>query len=76
MTELSKVYAVVTFGSPAPFARQRWTRDEATARKLADACKGTGTCTCARVLECDTLALARSADISQTRPGERTVYEA
>lgn len=73
MTTTGKIYAVVCFGSPAVKV-PAYTRSLSRAKKLADAARGSGTCTTARVLECDTVALAKSADISRVRAGERTVY--
>ncbi len=68
-------YAIVYFGAPAgPIARGRNTLHGAVG--VAKKAKGTGSCTCARVYECDTLALARTADISAVRDGERVVFEA
>ena len=67
-------YAIVYFGSPAVIRRERATKDAAI--KVATLAKGTGSCTVARVYECDTVALARSADISVVRFGERVVFEA
>jgi hypothetical protein len=66
-------YAVVTFGA-AP--RRTVFRRETDARRVAESALGRGSCTCARVYECDTLALARSADISEVRSGERVVFSA
>ncbi len=69
-------YAIVTFGSPAPFRRQRWTKNLERAKRLAQTCKGSGSCTDARVLECESRALARTCDISLIREGERCIYMA
>ncbi len=70
-----KHYKVVTFGCPRT-RRALYRQTEAAARRDADAAKGTGTCTDARVYECDTLDLAKTADISELRRGERIVYHA
>lgn len=67
-------YAIVYFGRPAVIRRERATR--AAAISVAKLAKGTGTCTVARVYECDTVALARTADISEVRHGERVIFEA
>lgn len=70
-----KYYSVVTFGAVARSVHQiRQGRSEARAIRSAVECKGSGSCSMARVYECDTLALARTADVSQIRPGERIVY--
>ena len=71
----TKYYAVVCFGSPAVRVPSVCRTLEAAKRAAAKA-RGTGTCTTARVIECDTLALARTADIGRTRAGERTVHSA
>lgn len=68
-------YTVVTFGSPAA-DYPRYRRSETAAIQDADAAMGSGTCTNARVYECDSLAIALSADISEVRSGERIVYSA
>ena len=67
-------YAIVYFGCPAVIRRERATRDAAIS--VAKLAKGTGNCTAARVYECDTVAMARTADISIVRPGERVIFEA
>jgi hypothetical protein len=69
------VYKVVTFGHPMG-KRPRYRLSEALAIRDAEAAKGTGTCTAARVYECDTRSLALSADIAVVRRGERIVYSA
>jgi hypothetical protein len=66
-------YAVVTFGTSP---RRTVFRDQKAAIRVAAAALGRGSCTCARVYECDTPALARSADISEVRSGERVVFHA
>ncbi len=68
-------YAIVTFGSPSA-RRPAYVLNLEKAKAHADAAKGTGTCTAARVIECPSRVLALTADISRMRPGERTVYEA
>ncbi len=68
-------YAIVYFGHPAG----KIVRGSATlegAKATANKAKGTGSCSCARVYGCDTLALARTADISVIRNGERVVFAA
>ena len=77
------VYTVVTFGFPGrrSFYEQDglafgWTRDLEKAKRQARAFKGQGTCTNASVYECDSVSLARSADFSRVRDGERIVYSA
>lgn len=70
---MTTTYAIVTFGRPA--ARTlRWTSNINRAIRAAEAAKGTGTCTAARVIECATPALAKTADIGDTRPGEAVVH--
>lgn len=74
---MAPVYTVVTSGCPAPnrdVPPVRWTRNLERAKARADACKGTGTCMEARVLEVPSPGAARTADISRLREGERTVY--
>ena len=61
-------FSVVTFGSSP--ARKVFTSYD-RARAAADRAIGKGSCTAARVYECDTRKLARTADISQVRKGER-----
>lgn len=70
-----KWYAIVTFGLPGAkirYARVTANKDQAIAS--ASCLKGTGSCTSVRVYECGTRKLARSADISEVRGGERIVY--
>ncbi len=74
-TKTQTVYAVVCFGSPAVKV-PAFTRSLERAKRIASAAKGTGTCNAARVLECDTVTLAKSADISRIRSGERTIFSA
>lgn len=73
MNEESKWYAVVTCGSPSVNYR-RVHKDKGEAIETACRIKGTGSCTNARVMGCDTRKLARSADISEVRDGEWIVY--
>lgn len=61
-------FAIVTFGSPTT-PRRSYYRSLAAARADAAGMKGTGSCTTVRIYECETLALARSADISELRKG-------
>lgn len=72
------IYAIVTFGVPGVGWQRIFTGQKALdrARAAASACKGKGSCTTARVYECSSLTLARTADISQIRDGERVVFEA
>lgn len=67
-------YAIVYFGRPARLVRS--TATMVAAVSWAKHGKGTGSCAAARVYECDTVALAKSADISVVRDGERVVFEA
>lgn len=65
-----KFYAVVTFGTSP---RRKVFTDKAKAEKVAANAIGKGSCNNARVYECDTRELARTADISEVRKGERIV---
>ena len=67
-------YAIVYFGRPNKLTRGSNSIEKAIS--IAKAANGSGTCTAARVYECETLALARTADISIVRKGERMVFEA
>lgn len=68
-------YVAVTFGCPSKDCMPATYRtDERRAYQDARRAKGTGTCTAARVYECDTLTLARTASISEIRAGERCIY--
>lgn len=67
-------YAIVYFGRPARMVRS--TATERAAISFAQHAKGTGSCTTARVYACDTVALAKTADISIVRDGERIIFEA
>jgi hypothetical protein len=67
-------YAIVYFGTPSVIRRGSATLDAAIS--VARSAKGTGSCSCARVYACDTLALARTADISVVSPGERVAFKA
>jgi hypothetical protein len=71
-------HTVVTFGSPRrPIQSYFSGRDaEFRARQAAQEAKGTGSCSAARVYECDTRKLAITADISEVRAGERVVHNA
>jgi len=64
-----KHYAVVTFGWPTNHIGYYYLNEQ-RARDVADEAKGTGSCTNARVHECESRKLAISADISQIREGE------
>ncbi len=70
---MNKHYAVVTFGTPAVNIPKVFTSLE-LARAAALRAKGSGSCNNAHVLECDSRALARTADMSEVRSGERTVF--
>ena len=70
-----KFYTTVTFGTPS-IRRPKGYTSEASAIKFANEAKGTGSCTNARVYECDTLEQARTADISEIRPGEKVIFTA
>ena len=67
-------YAIVYFGRPSRLIRS--TATERAAISFAQHAKGTGTCTVARVYACDTVALAKTSDISTVRDGERIIFEA
>ena len=67
-------YAIVYFGRPSRLIRS--TATERAAISFAQHARGTGTCTVARVYACDTVALAKTADISTVRDGERIIFEA
>lgn len=71
-------YTVCYFGSPRTRVPQPFSGKNALgrARKAASEAKGTGSCQAARVYECASLDLARSADISEVRDGERVVFSA
>ena len=72
-----KYYTTVTFGSPSShLSRPKDYSSEPAAIKYANEAKGSGSCTDARVLECDTLELASTADISEIRPGEKCIFKA
>jgi hypothetical protein len=73
------IYTVVTFGmadEPPSGLDFSWTRDLDKARSKARAARGSGTCTAARVYACESVSLARSADIGRVRDGERIVFSA
>lgn len=61
---------VQTFGSPAKRI-PTFVRSANKALRLAREALGTGTCSHVRIYACDTVALAKSADISVVRSGER-----
>lgn len=68
-------YSIVTFGQPAkPLPGFVHSIDRA--RELADQSVRTGSCDRAKVYECDSVKLAKTADISTIRAGERVVYTA
>lgn len=69
----TKFYAVVTHGAPAVRLASLYTSEQ-RAVSAAFGAKGTGNCSTVRVYECDSAELARTADISEVRPGERIVY--
>jgi len=66
-------YAVVTFGSPRADI-PAFRRDLGKAIADARAAIGTGSCSAARVYACETVGLARTADISEVRPGEQIAW--
>lgn len=68
-------YAITTFGCPS-VSTSKITRDIDQAIRTANRAKGSGSCTAARVYECDSRKLAASVDISEIRQGERIVYSA
>ena len=70
------IYTVVTFGSPRLTEDHAfgWTRDLDRAVEKAKAAKGSGTCMNAMVYECSSVSMARSADISTVRDGERIAF--
>jgi hypothetical protein len=63
-------YSVVTFGT-APARKVFATADRAKA--AAAKAVGVGSCSTARVYECETRELAKTADISRVRRGEKIV---
>jgi hypothetical protein len=63
-------YAVVTFGTSP---KQTVFTSVERAKKAAQNAVGKGSCTTARVYECETRKLAKTADISEVRKGERIV---
>ena len=67
-----KFYKTVTFGLPDTPTPTRKSIDAA----IADATRAVGrrNCTMARVYECDTADIARTADIAVVRAGERIVW--
>ena len=70
-----KHYVVVTFGIPGE-TRPTYRLSVDMAKKDAIKAKGSGRCTAARVYECNTRALALTADISKVRNGERVIFNA
>ena len=65
-------FAVVCFGSPDAMAGGRIHRNLPDAAKAARSAKGTGTCSAANVVVCQTRKDARNADIS----GGKVIYVA
>ena len=63
-------YAVVTFGTSP---KQTVFSSIERAKSAAQRAVGRGSCTTARVYECETRKLAKTADISKVRKGERIV---
>lgn len=63
-------YAVVTFGTSP---KQTVFTSAERARKAAQNAIGKGSCTTARVYECESRSLAQTADISEVRRGEQIV---
>ena len=72
MQSATKFYSLVTFGSPASRIEPFYSSEQAAQRAALDA-KGTGTCSTVRIYECDSERLARTADMSMIRTGERIV---
>ena len=72
MQPTTKFYTVVTFGAPARRLASLYPSEE-RATSAARTAKGSGSCSAARVYECDTAQLARTADISEVRAGERVI---
>jgi hypothetical protein len=72
---MKTTYSVVVFGAPEVRIARVHSELE-TAREAANLAKSFGTCSAARVYECCSRRLARSADISEVRDGERVVYDA
>lgn len=68
-------YAIVTFGTPGR-RLPKVTRSLDRAKRYAQSAKGSGTCSAARVYQCDSQGIARSADISEVRDGEKIVFHA
>jgi hypothetical protein len=68
------IYTIVTHGQPAKRLPD-FTPNLERAIEAASAALRTGTCTTARVYECSTVQLARTADISVVRVGERVVWQ-
>lgn len=65
-------YAIVYWGSPLHVIRTATTAARAIA--AAKSAIGTGNCTLARVYECQTKRLAKTASISRVRDGERIIW--
>ena len=63
-------YSIVTFGAPKK-RLPTFVRSANRALQLAREALGTGTCERVRIYACDTIALAKTADISVVRSGER-----
>lgn len=63
-------YSIVTFGAPAK-TLPSFVRSPHKALRLARAALHTGTCERVRIYACDTVAIAKTADISVVRAGER-----
>jgi len=65
-------YAIVYWGRPRRMIRTSATADGAIS--YAKSAIGTGICTLAKVYECETDSLAKTADISRVRAGERIIW--
>lgn len=65
-------YAIVYWGRPRRMIRTAVTADRAMF--YAQSAIGTGSCTLAKVYECETDVLAKTADISRVRAGERIIW--
>lgn len=69
------MYSIVTFGRPSAYT-PKTCADLDRAIAYARRAKGSGSCSDARVYECESRSLASSADIAEVRDGERVVWSA
>lgn len=76
MTTTAKTYTIVSFGSvgstPVRGSYRSLASAQRTMRAIREAGDHAGT---VRLYECDTPALARTADVSEVRDGERIVEQ-